>query len=389
MRVVGLMSGTSVDGIDAALAEIWRAGDGQIRLRMLAFETLPWSPAQRATILRLLQNRGTVQELCRANFDLGRAFGQAALHVIRAAGLSPAQVNLIGSHGQTVWHEVMEGRVHATLQIGEAAVIQEVTGIPTVGNFRVADVAAGGQGAPLVPIFDWLLLRPPAGSPGWRAAQNIGGIGNVTLLPPQEVDGDPIAFDTGPGNTLIDWAAANATHGQATFDRDGLLARQGTVHPGLLADWLAHPYFAQEPPKSTGRELFSGELAQSWWDQAQAAGCSPVDFVATVTELTGVSIAQAIHRFAPGPVMDLIVAGGGAANPVLMERLAHALAQTAGRPIPVKRAEEIPDLPIEGGLNSDAKEALCFALLAWLHHHGEPGNLPSCTGAKGPRLLGR
>lgn len=385
MKVIGLMSGTSADGIDAALAEISGPAD-QPQIRQLAFITRAWPPAERAAIENLIANRTDTRSLSRANFSLGRQFAAAALAVIDRAGLAPADVALIGSHGQTVWHEVEPGgAVQSTLQLGEAAVIAEETGITTVADFRGADVAADGQGAPLIPIFDRLLLRPEADFAGCRAVQNIGGIGNVTFLPPAGADAPILAFDTGPGNVLIDWAARQASDGALAFDADGRLAGQGRVDFGLVARWLAHPYFQQPPPKSTGRELFSREFAQQCQADARAAGLSPQDFVATVTELTAGSIAQSYRRFAPLPVTDVIVCGGGGHNPHLLARIGAQLQARLGAAVPVRRYADVPGIPGDG----DSKEALCFALLAWLAVQGQPGNVPEATGAAGLRVLGK
>jgi anhydro-N-acetylmuramic acid kinase len=385
MRVVGLMSGTSADGIDAALAEIEEV-EGRVRLRQLAFASVAWRDEERALIFELFENRATPQTLCQANFVLGEGFARAALAVIEAAGLETPQVDLIGSHGQTIWHDVdNHGRVTSTLQIGEAAVIAERTGITTVADFRVADVAAGGQGAPLVPIFDWLLLRPEAGLGGWRAVQNIGGIGNVTFLPPHSVSAQPLAFDTGPGNVLIDWATTLISQGRLHYDAEGKLAAAGAPSPKLLSRWLSHPYFRQPPPKSTGRELFNRALVERWWTEARAQGCSDADFVATLTQLTAASIADAYARFAPGRIMQVVVGGGGGHNPILMDMLHTQLQQRLGRAIPLLRHRDLPDL----GIEDDAKEALAFALLAWLHVQQRAGNVPKATGAAGPRILGK
>lgn len=387
MRVIGLMSGTSADGIDAVLAEIDER-DGQLRMEQLAAASLGWPPAERDEIFRLFTAAVDSRSVCRANARIGRRFAQAALAVIDAAGLTPDDVDLIGSHGQTIWHEVVEGRVDSTLQIGEAAVIAEETGITTVANFRSADVAAGGQGAPLVSIFDWLLMRPPASLGGWRALQNIGGIGNVTFLPPADLSAEkspPLAFDTGPGNALIDWAAVEMTGGRQTFDAESRLARQGRASLETVARWLDEPYFRRTPPKTTGRELFSAGLAQRRQEEAQHAGLSPADFIASLTELTAASIADAYARFAPGPVAEVVVAGGGARNPLLMERLGEQLARRLGRSVPLLRHTDIPGAPGDG----DSKEALTFALLAWLAVHGRAGNVPACTGATGERILGQ
>jgi anhydro-N-acetylmuramic acid kinase len=377
------MSGTSVDAIDAAVVEISPDEEEGRVPKVLHFEAVPWQPALRARIFAVLAHpeAAGVAELCRLNAEIGAAFAEAADAALRGAGVRADQVAVVGSHGQTVWHDVdaATGRVTSTLQIGDGAVIAERTGITTVCDFRVADVAAGGQGAPLVSVFDWHFLRAPAGA-GWTAVQNIGGIGNVTLLPDRgERDAQPIAFDTGPGNALIDWAAAAVSQGRLTMDEDGRLAREGHVHAGLLAELLADQYFSRAPPKTTGRELFGEAFAQRTRRRAlDELRMSGADFVATLTELTARSIVDALSRFSPRPVRRLVVAGGGALNPALMARL---------------RALLPPDAALllhrDVGVDAKAKEALVFAYLAHLCVRGRPANVPSCTGARGPRVLGK
>ncbi len=390
MRVAGLMSGTSVDGIDVVIAEI----DGRpqetalptLTLRQLAFATMPWPEAARNTIFTLFQTSQPAATLCRANFMLAEQFAAALDETCRQFSIPLSSIDLIGSHGQTIWHDVNDGKVTSTLQIGDPSVIAARTGITTVGNLRVADVAVGGQGAPLVSVFDWHLLRPPAQlngiEGGWRAVQNIGGIGNVTLLPPQNVAALPVAFDTGPGNVFIDWATQMATTGQLAFDQDGALAAAGKVDADLLAQWLMLPYFQQAPPKTTGRELFQVQLVEQWWQTAQGAGHSAVDFVATITALTAASIADAYARFAVGPLAQVVLGGGGALNPTLRQQLAEALAQRFAQPIELCSHVAL-------GIDDKAKEALAFALMAYLTINGEPGNVPACTGASRPQRLGQ
>ena len=385
MRVVGLMSGTSADAIDAALAEISGAPE-RPHMRQLAFLSVPWPRRERARIESLIANRGDTRALSQAGFRLGECLAEAALRVVHSAGITAAEVDLIGSHGQTVWHEVAgDGSVQSTLQVGEAAVIAERSGITTVADFRVADVAAGGQGAPLVPIFDLMFLRPAPESGGCRAVQNIGGIGNVTFLPPRGSSALPLAFDTGPGNVLIDWAAAQASKGAQAYDVDGKLAAQGRRSEELVARWLSQPYFSQRPPKSTGRELYNNALAEQYRAEAAAAGLCGVDFVATLTDLTAASIADSYRRFAPLPVSEVIICGGGAHNPTLLARIREQLVRRGGKSIEVVRYGDLGGVPGD----EDSKEALCFALLAWLTIQAAASNVPACTGAEGARVLGK
>lgn len=385
MRVIGLMSGTSADGIDAVLTEIVGSSDGP-RMRQFGFESVPWPPRDRELIGLLMAGKGATRDVSRAGFQLGEQFALAALRVADSSGLSIDEIDLIGSHGQTVWHEVEEsGTVQSTLQIGEAAVIAERTGVTTVADFRVADVAAGGQGAPLIPIFDRIFLRPPAAMGGCRAVQNIGGIGNVSFLPPEGCSAPTVAFDTGPGNVLIDWAAARATDGALQFDRDGELAASGHCADKLVERWLTHPYFHQSPPKSTGRELFSSGLAEKYCLEAAEAGLSMSDFAATITELTAASVAESYRLFAPMPVVELVVCGGGARNPVLEKRIKAQLARRYGREVALVQYGDVAGVPGD----EDSKEALGFALLAWLAVQGKGGNVPESTGANGVRVLGK
>jgi anhydro-N-acetylmuramic acid kinase len=376
MLVVGLMSGTSGDGIDAALCEI-TGQPPKLAARIVAGETRPYDGEFRREILNACQpETGSVDRLCVLNVALARRFAGAALDIIQQAGCTPADVALIGSHGQSVWHQVeTDGQVTATLQLGEAAVIAEQTGITTISNFRPRDIAAGGQGAPLTGYADWLLLRHPK---YWRAVQNIGGMGNVTFLPPlSDTDSQPLAFDTGPGNALIDAAVDALTGGAASYDKDGLLAAQGQIDTDWLSNLLAHPYYRRRPPKTTGRELFGTSMAHALVTEGQNRGLSRESIVATLTALTAHSIADAYQRFAPHPVAEVILGGGGCRNPVLVALLRELLAESR-----VIAHEAI-------GIDSDYKEALVFALLAYETWHDRPGNHPAVTGAKCPVVLGQ
>jgi anhydro-N-acetylmuramic acid kinase len=375
MNVVGLMSGTSADGIDAVAVRI-EGSPPALAVQPLSFVCLPFDAEQRARIFALFDPaRGTVDRICQMNFALGEWFAEAALRAIEQADLSLQEVDLIGSHGQTIYHAVDEhSPVRSTLQIGEAAVIAERTGITTVADFRVADVAAGGQGAPLVSYVDWLLLRHPSRA---RAVQNIGGIANVTYLPAGNDPAGVIAFDTGPGNMLIDDAARRATDARLTFDRDGALAAQGRVDQALLGELLAHPYLARCPPKTTGRELFGTAFGEQVWKRGQARGLGDEDIVATLTAFTAASIAGAYRRFLPRQPLEVILGGGGASNPILVHMLGQCLS-----PARVTTHEAL-------GMSSDAKEAIAFAVLAYEAIHGRPGNLPGCTGARTRAVLGK
>lgn len=374
MIVVGLMSGTSLDGIDAALVE-FDGTPARPQWRLRAFIDVPYTAEQRQAIHDGIVS-GTASSLCRLHSDMGEWFADAVLRVCGAAGVEPAQVDVVGSHGQTVWHEPPRpDRRGSTLQVGCAATIAERTGIPVVNDFRARDVAAGGEGAPLVPWVDRLLFSHDTRR---RVLQNIGGMANLSWLPPRGSSEPLLAFDTGPGNALMDAAVELATGGESTFDRDGGWAATGDVDETLLGELLAHPFFRREPPKSTGREVFGRhyvqELADSVRPQDRAGWAS---FISTLTELTARSVVNAMEQWVlPHGVDEVIITGGGALNPELVGRIARRL------PVPVIAHGSAL------GVEPAAKEALAFAALAWAHMLSEPGNVPEATGAAGPRVLG-
>jgi anhydro-N-acetylmuramic acid kinase len=353
---VGLMSGTSLDGISAAVVRF--ADD---RAHLLAAINCPYAEAQRSRIERALTAPVSAAEWSQLDVDLGSWLADAALTAIAASGVPLAEIRAIGSHGQTVWHEP----ARATWQIGQAAVIAEHTCLDVVSDFRVRDVAAGGQGAPLVTLADAVLFRAPHGA---RALQNLGGIGNVTVV------ADVVrAFDTGPGVVVIDSVVRRLAG--MPYDVDGRLAREGRPLDSVVQRALADPYFSLAPPKSTGREHFTAAYVTSFIDQCR--GASTADIVATAVALTAASVADAYRRFVPEPLVDVLVSGGGARNPALVDALTAALA-----PRVVRRFDDV-------FFDGDAKEAVAFAFLAYRHVHGLPGNVPSATGASGPRILGK
>src|SRR6266550_1039521 len=350
------MSGTSLDGISAAVARFRDASDGRIDVDLLAYTSRAYTSAQRTRLSAALGG-GTPAEYCRLNFDLGAWLADAAIEVMAEAGIAREDISAIASHGQTIWHEPG----HSTWQSGEAAVIAERTGINVVSDFRVRDVAAGGQGAPLVPIAAAMLFSSPT---EWRGLQNLGGIGNITVVPPHGQIEGVRAFDTGPGVAVIN-GVTHALRPELTYDVDGKLARSGKPSMRIVKELLAHPYFSAPPPKSTGRELFNSDYVQKLISTARSTGASDEDIIATAVQLTAES------------VREVLVSGGGAKNPALF-----AAIEKAAAPIAVRHFDDVY-------FDGEAKEAVAFALLGYLHVMKRSGNVPSATGARGPRVLGK
>ncbi|MGW0546195.1 anhydro-N-acetylmuramic acid kinase [Streptomyces altiplanensis] len=369
MRVIGLMSGTSYDAVDAAAADLTLDGDTLV-LTPLGMISTVYDDGLRAALAEALPPAGTtLAAVCRLDTRIGQAFAGAAVRADRE--LCGGRADLIASHGQTVYHWAGDGRVHGTLQIGEPAWIAEATARPVVSGFRPRDVAAGGQGAPLVSIVDVMWLR---GRPGVPVALNLGGIANITVA--GESPDEPLAFDTGPANALIDAAVRDLAGGGAAypFDRDGALAARGSVCAPLLRRLLDEPYYAGPAPKTTGKELFHLPYLRA---ALAGFGSLPAeDVVATLTRLTARTVADAVRPFG---ATEVIASGGGTRNPVLMEWLREELGGGAG--VPLRTSDEL-------GLASAAKEAYAFAVLGWLTAHGLPGTVPSCTGARRPSVLG-
>ena len=377
--VIGLMSGTSVDGVDAALVEIREHGL-ETQIELLAFNELPFSTEVRSRIFNLFQPETSgVQEICQMNFLIGEFFADAALSVIADAALKKKDIDLIGSHGQTVYHlppRKDTQYVPSTLQLGEPAVIAHRTGIPTIADFRVADVAAGGQGAPLVPYVDFLLFRETDRT---IALQNVGGISNVTLIPAGAGATKVLAADTGPGNMIIDAVTEIVTNGEHTYDSGGQLAARGQPCEPLIEKWMKHPFIQASPPKTTGREAFGMEFVRDAIEQAESMHLSDSDIIATAAEFTSQTIFDYYRRFLlPYYSCDeIVVSGGGVHNSTLMQRLKMLF-----NPIPIRTIDAY-------GIPSAAKEAIAFAVLANEAVYGNCGNLPQSTGASQSKVLGK
>lgn len=382
MLVLGLMSGTSADAIDVALARISGA-PRRLSARLENYAAVPYPRPVRAAILRLANGgRTTTAEVSQLNFLLGELFARAALGACARFRIPPRRVRLIGSHGQTVFHQGMPDhflgaqRVASTLQIGEPAVIAARTGITTVADFRPADLAAGGQGAPLVPFVDYLLYRDNRRG---RVALNLGGIANVTVIPRGASPAQVFAFDTGPGNMVIDALVRHYTHGRESYDREARMARRGRPIRPLLDEFLADPFFHRPPPKSAGREQFGEVYAQRLRARARRRKARAEDVIATATLLTPLAILDAFHRWIlPRARIDqLIVSGGGAHNPLILAQLDAGL----------RGVEILPSS--EWAVPEDAKEAFAFAVLAYETYHGRSANLPGATGARRRAVLGK
>ena len=378
MKIIGLMSGTSADGVDAALVEI-QEGAQQPAIRLLAFETFPYPPGVRERVLTVASG-GSTADVCHLNALVGELFAEAVLTLLARVGLGAAAVDLIGSHGQTIHHlpDICADGGHfvrSTLQIGEPAIIAERTGITTIANFRPRDMAAGGEGAPLTPLVHAFLFADRIEG---RVILNIGGIANLTILPAGCELSHVTGFDTGPGNVLLDECVRATSLAAGGYDVDGRLAASGRVAPELLEELLNHPFVRRPPPKSTGRETFGPAFVADFLGRANAEGINPCDALATLTSFTARAVSANLQDFVfpKTAIRTVIVMGGGARNPTLMRELADALPECR-----VARSEDY-------GVPSSAVEAMTFAVLAYLTAQGKPGNLPAVTGAEGPRVLG-
>ena len=378
LRVIGLMSGTSADGMDAALTEINGFGLST-RVKTLAFVSVPYPEDARAEILRLASGAaGGSRDLCLFSFFFGQLALDACRAVCEKACVDPASIDLVGSHGQTLYHvpvaeNYLGHPVRGTLQLGEASVIAEGLGCPVVSDFRVRDMAAGGQGAPLVPYTEYLLYRREDETVG---LQNIGGIGNITILPRGGRMEDTFAFDTGPGNMVMDQIVSRMTGGRMRYDENGALAASGACSEALLARMLQDPYLHKAPPKTTGREAYGAPYVDRLMEEGHAMNLADRDILATACRFTAACVRVAIDRHCPVKPDRLVVGGGGSRNPTLMAVLRRELS------IPVLVNEDL-------GLDSDAKEAVAFAILANECVHSSANNMPSVTGASHPVVMGK
>lgn len=377
--IIGLMSGTSADGIDAVLTRISGYGT-DIEVQQLGFVFVPFSSDMRAQILKIAEGTfGGTTEICRMSTLLGQLYASACLTLCEEVDISPQEIDLVGNHGQTVWHmpipePYLGHTVTGTLQIGQDAIIAEAMQCPVIGDFRVRDMAAGGLGAPLVPYTEYLLYRRLDQT---VALQNIGGIGNITILPANCTLDQVTAFDTGPGNMIMDALTVRLTNGAMAYDESGCLAAKGTIHPQLLSSMMEDPYLTRPLPKTTGREYYGASYVENLLHKGQQLGLSLTDILATATCFTAKSIAFGLQHFAPTPVDCLIVGGGGSNNPVLLSHLQQCLPSCQ-----VMVNEAI-------GFNSDSKEAVAFAILANETLGGMVNNVPSVTGASHPVVMGK
>lgn len=377
--VIGIMSGTSADGVDAALCRI--TGHGvDTAIEQLGFVFKPYEEEIRREVLRLASgNPATAADFCRMNFLLGDLYKEAALELCRVTGHAPQEIDLIGSHGQTLWHipveeEYLGHKLRSTLQLGECSVLAEAFGCPVVGDFRVRDMAAGGLGAPLVPYSEFLIYRSKHEC---VALQNIGGIGNITCLLPDCALEDVFAFDTGPGNMVMDAVMSELTHGAARWDEGGAFASAGKVNEALLAFLMDDEYIRRKPPKTTGREYYGPEYVRRVMDRRQSLSVTDADLMATVTAFTAKTIAYSVQNFFPCMPDRLVVGGGGSMNKTLIGFIRTALPACK-----VMTNEEM-------GFDSNAKEAVAFAVMANETLFAGCNNVPTVTGASHPVVMGK
>jgi anhydro-N-acetylmuramic acid kinase len=401
MLVLGLMSGTSADAIDVALADISGAPP-QLKAKLLDHTSIKFPAGAQKEILHVAEQQlisaGALSQL---NFRLGELFADAAITACRRFRVSRRKIALIGSHGQTIFHQgspvpYLGRRTASTLQIGEPAVIAALAGITTVADFRPADMAVGGQGAPLVPYVDYLLYcHPKLG----RASLNLGGIANLTVIPAAAKPSQVLAFDTGPANMLIDALVSHFTHGRQRYDKDARLAQSGRSIPALIDELLRDPFLKLAPPKSTGREYYGRAYVQQLLRLGRKHRAKSADLIHAATIFTALSVVDALNRFVlpKTKIHQLIVSGGGACNALILAQLSAAVAAPSSRYSPVATRHSLSVTPTaievarssEFGVPEQGKESFAFAILAYETFHQRPSNLPSATGAHRPTVLGK
>jgi anhydro-N-acetylmuramic acid kinase len=380
-NIIGLMSGTSCDGIDACLVNITGNGSST-QIDIIGFEVYPFKEKIRNLIFEASDETiGTVDKICQLNFTLGKLFADAARQIAEKLSIPLSGIDIIGSPGQTIYHisslkENTDKEVRSTLQIGEPSVIAQETGVTTVADFRTRDIAAGGEGAPLVPYADFILFGREGAS---RVIQNIGGISNVTFLPENGGIDEIIAFDNGPGNMIIDRFAEIMTDGKLKYDKDGELASKGKLNQDLLERLCTHPYLSKPPPKSTGREDFGIHFSDKLFKELRQSNIDVFDAIKTITAFTAKSISDSYKNFIlpSNKIAEVIISGGGTHNPVLFQYMKNYL-----RDISISKVDDF-------GIPSEAKEALSFAILANETICGNPSNVPSATGARESVVLGK
>lgn len=374
------MSGTSLDGLDIAIVDFTQAED-KISHHLVYFTTMPYSDGLKAKLLELMDPLAPMQQVSSMNMYLGELYARLVRQALTDADIDFESIDLISSHGQTMWHE--PGKVESdsfsrpnSLQIGDISALAEFAEKTVIGDFRPRDMAAGGQGAPLVPFADELLFQSETAG---RILLNIGGIANMTVLPPASSKKKTLAFDTGPGNMIIDAFAARQSNGQQNYDDGGALAASGQVNSEWLGQLLSHSYYSLPAPKSTGRELFGAAYAEQLWHEGNERQLAEEDRIATVTKLTAETIASEILKFSEShEIEEVFVSGGGVHNGTLLKFIKERLPEH----ISVRASDDI-------GIDSDAKEAFVFALLGYLGFNGMPNNLPAATGAERPTILGK
>lgn len=404
LLVLGLMSGTSADGIDVALAHISGAPPN-LNAKLLGHTSSQFPPALRKEILRVAEQQPiSTGQLSQLNFRLGHIYADTVFAACKKFKVAPKRIDLVGNHGQTIFHQgpptsYFGKPTASTLQTGEGSIIAARTGITTVSDFRPADMALGGQGAPLVPYADYLLYRHPKLG---RVSLNIGGIANITVIPASAKPSQVFAFDTGPGNMLIDALVQHFTRGRQRFDKDARLAQSGRSIPSLLNELMKDSYLRLAPPKSTGREYYGRGYVEKIIRLGRKHHAKPADLIRAATIFTALSVVDALNRFvlSKNKIHQLIVSGGGAQNPLILAQLSAALHGVSSSPVGArhvvpssprpKNTQDIEVLPSSRlGVPEDAKEAFAFALLAYETLHQRPANLPSATGAHGPAILGK